>query len=104
MNSADLHKTFHRSDWKAVLGWCYGVNSGCPCLQRLGTSTKRADFLKEQSMEGSRLFKDVRSVRVLLVAVVTRLLRTDTIVFFSVWVPNTLKLRLWMTHAFTVSV
>ncbi len=41
----------------------------CPCLQRLGTSTKRADFLKEQSMEGSRLFKDVRSVRVLLVAV-----------------------------------
>ncbi len=76
----------------------------CPCLQRLGTSTKRADFLKEQSMEGSRLFKDVRSVRVLLVAVVTRLLRTDTIVFFSVWVSNTLKLRLWMTHAFTVSV
>ncbi len=55
-------------------------------------------------MEGSRLFKDVRSVRVLLVAVVTRLLRTDTIVFFSVWVSNTLKLRLWMTHAFTVSV
>ncbi len=76
----------------------------CPCLQWLGTSTKRADFLKEQSMEGSHLFKDVRSVRVLLVAVVTRLLRTDTIVFFSVWVPNTLKLHLWMTHAFTVSV
>ncbi len=55
----------------------------CPCLQRLGTSTKRADFLKEQSMEGSHLFKDVRSVRVLLVAVVTRLLRTDTIVFLQ---------------------
>ncbi len=76
----------------------------CPCLQRLGTSTKRADFLKEQSMEGSRLLKmSVLSVSSWLLLLPVFWGQTRSF-FFSVWVSNTLKLRLWMTHAFTVSV
>ncbi len=44
-------------------------------------------------------FSRCRFVRVLLVAVVSCLRMTDTIVAFSVWASNTLKMRSWMTHA-----
>ncbi len=68
----------------------------------LGTSNKRADFLKEQIMEGSRLFKDVRSVRVLLVAVVTCLLRTDNRCLQCLGTQHA-EAAFGMTHAFTIS-
>ncbi len=65
----------------------------------LGTSTKRANS-KRANHGRSRLFQDfVRFVRVLLVAVVCCLRMTDTIVVFSVWASNTLKMLMWMTHA-----
>ncbi len=43
-------------------------------------------------------------IRVLLVAVISCLRMTDTIVVFSVWASNTLKMRSWMTHAPVVGV
>ncbi len=64
----------------------------------LGTSTKRANS-KRANHGRSRLFQDCRFVRVLQVAVVCCLRMTDTIVVFSVWASNTLKMLMWMTHA-----
>ncbi len=60
----------------------------------LGTSTKRANS-KRANHGRSRLF---------LVAVVSCLRMTDTIVVFSVWASNTLKMHSWMTHASVVGV
>ncbi len=65
----------------------------------LGTSTKRANS-KRANHGRSRLFQDF--VRVLLVAVVSCLRMTDTIVAFRA--SNTLKMRSWMTHASVVGV
>ncbi len=69
----------------------------------LGTSTERANS-KRANHGRSRLFQDAVSVRVLLVAVVSCLRMTDTIVVFSVWAADTLKLRSWMTHASVVGI
>ncbi len=70
----------------------------------LGTSTKKANS-KTANHGRSRLFaKRCRFVRVLLVAVVSCLRMTDTIVVFSVSASNTLKMRSWMTHAPVVGV
>ncbi len=49
-------------------------------------------------------FSRCRFVRVLLVEVVFCLQMTYTIVVFSVWAADTLKLRSWMTHASVVGV
>ncbi len=56
----------------------------------LGTSTKRAN--------------SKRANHALLVAVVSCLRMTDTIVVFSVWASNMLKIRSWMTHAPVVGI
>ncbi len=49
-------------------------------------------------------FSRCRFVRVLQVAFVSCLRMTDTIVVFSVWASNMLKMRSWMTHAPFVGV
>ncbi len=67
----------------------------------LGTSTKRANSKRANH---GRSFSRCRFVRVLLVAVVSCLRMTDTIVVFSVWASYTLKMRSWMTHAPVVGV
>ncbi len=69
----------------------------------LGTSTKRANS-KRANHGRSCLFQDAVSVRVLLVVVIFSLRMMDTIVVFSVWASNMLKMRSWMTHAPVVGV
>ncbi len=69
----------------------------------LGTSTERANS-KRANHGRSHLFQDavlsvsfwLRSFSVCGMA--------DTIIFFSVWAADTLKLRSWMTHASVVGV
>ncbi len=69
----------------------------------LGTSTKRANS-KRANHGRSRLFQDAVSSVSFWFAVVFCLRMTDTIVVFSVWAADTLKLRSWMTHASVVGV
>ncbi len=69
----------------------------------LGTSTKRANSKRSNHLTIAS-FSGCRFVRVLLVAVVSCLRMTDTIVVFSVWASDTLKLRSWMTHASVVGM
>ncbi len=69
----------------------------------LSTSTERANSKRAKSRTIAS-FSRCRFVRVLLVAVVFCLRMTDTIVVFSVWAADTLKLRSWMTHASVVGV
>ncbi len=62
----------------------------------LGTSTKRADFLKEQKSRSVRVFLKTPFRPCPLVAVVSYPPSTATIVVFSVWASSALKLRSWM--------
>ncbi len=67
----------------------------------LGTSTKRANS-KRANHGRSRPFQDaVSSVSFWLRSF---LRMTDTIVVFSVWAADTLKMRSWMTHAPVVGI
>ncbi len=68
----------------------------------LGTSTKRAN--SKRANHGRSRLSRCHFVRVLLVAVVSCLRMTVTIVVFSVWASNMLKMRSWMTHAPVVGV
>ncbi len=93
---ADLHKPF--ISYLFLVGVMVQSAEFLSAAIPLGTSTKRANH------GWSRLFSRCHSVRVLLVAVVSCLRMMDTIVFFSVWASNTLKMRSWMTHAPVVGV
>ncbi len=71
----------------------------------LGTSTKRADFLKKAKSRPVHVFlKTLFPAVCFLVAVVSYPLSTATIVVFSVWASSALKLRSWMVYAFVLSV
>ncbi len=99
--SADLHKAVHLC---FVPGWRNGAISGVPLISdSSGHFNWESKFLKSKSRTIAS-FSRCRFVRVLLVAVVFCLRMTDTIVVFSVWAANTLKLRSWMTHASVVGV
>ncbi len=54
----DLHKAIHLSVWELfwLASWCKQESPSAAIPP--GTSTKRADFLKEQIMVGLRSFKE----------------------------------------------
>ncbi len=81
------------------------VRSALSSAIPLGTSTERANSGRANHGR-SRLFQDaVSSVSFWLrIAVLSCLRMTDTIVVFSVWAADTLKLRSWMTHASVVGI
>ncbi len=98
---ADLHKPF--ISYFFLVGLTVRSAESLSSTIPPGTSTKRANS-KRANHGRSRLFQDFRFVRVLLVAVVPCPRMTDTIVVFSVWASNMLKMRSWMTHAPVVGV
>ncbi len=89
---ADLHKPF--SSYLFLVGVTVQSAESLSAAIPLGTSTKRAKSRSRTIASFSRC----RFVRVLLVAVVPCPRMTDTIVVFSVWVSNTLKMPSWMTR------
>ncbi len=92
---ADLHKPF--ISYLFLVGVTVQSAESLSAAIPLGTSTKRENSNRANHGR-SRLFF------VLLVAVISCLRMTDTIVVFSVWASNTLKMRSWTTHVPVVGV